>query len=240
MVCFNHWTIVFLFTTAAAGIINSGNKRISLGTRESTDHRSMIIRINSSVSRSSARKRSIPGYGQLGVPITGPEDSTARLTNIIQELKSFVHGDQFDTLGFDKLKFTLKIRVTECLSWVNENDGVDKAISAQILYAANLIRFMEDSVELLKFYSLPNSQAHKLINSLIRFNLRLVLPFDSIGNPDRKRDGYTDMVVESLAKISDINEQFRSLGEVSLGFSVAFNNQIARAQNTVSTLADRL
>ena len=161
---------------------------------------------------------------------------TDRLDHLIEYTKLFVHGNQFNSIGFELVETQLWETLKDIRQSVRREAPRMKALTNQVTYATNLVRYMKESAILLHFYPLSNNQPQKIINRLIRLNLKLTTLFDLHGAPDPGLKHYDSAIENLYGKLNEWEEIIQSRPNIPLSLRLAFDVQLVQAEKTLQVL----
>ncbi|KAM9939108.1 hypothetical protein OXX80_001381 [Metschnikowia pulcherrima] len=165
------------------------------------------------------------------------EEAVAQLETLIWRLKSLVRDGHFDSTGFSKLSEKMNDQLANIRLRVRLTAPLNQKYSAQVAYAAELLRHMETSYVLLQFYTLEGDRIGRVIHLLIHLNLELITMSDRYGVPDCRRKHYERLLTKLTERKTEYGQLFYSLnGRRLAGARVAFRSQMSLAENTLIVL----
>lgn len=146
------------------------------------------------------------------------------LERLIIELKSFLHGRYFDSLGFesDSNLFTESLSIIG--NWVENMEEKNKKLSTQLEHVKYIFQTMTETVQVLRFYSNHNKEEH-LLRLVVQLKVGLFELFDSYGKPNLKLKGYRKTLARYKSKLHNWREEFMVLEDVPLSVKFLFEIQ---------------
>lgn len=145
------------------------------------------------------------------------------LERFIIELKSFLHGRYFESLGFESDSHLFAESLSIIGKWVENMEQKNNKLSKQLEYAKYIFHTMTETVHILRFYSNHNKEQH-LLRLVVQLKVGLFELFDSYGKPNLEMKGYRETVVRYKSKLHVWREEFMVLENVPLSVKFLFES----------------